>query len=275
MAPLGFWDRPAASIILGGVACALLLASTISPDMFSDVRARTANTVSPLIEALSYPFQATSETVRRVTGLSDIQARNAALEQENLRLRQWYQTALAMQDKNMALEKLLNVKVEPAHDFVTARIIADAGNAFVKSVLVRAGQDDGVQKGNPAVSGDGLVGRVIGVGRAASRILLLNDVNSRVPVMIEETDQHAILAGQNLSRPFLDHVSKDASIASGMRVVTSGFGGMFPAGIPVGIVQETENGQFEVRLFSSLDTTHFVRIIMVHDDPNLVEGKLE
>ena len=274
-ASLSFWDRPVASVVLGGFACALLLASALSPDVFTDARSKAINTISPVVAAVSYPVQEAVGYVRGVTGLSDIQARNAALEQENARLREWYQNAMVLQDRNAALEKLLNVKVEPGYKFVTARIIADAGSAFVKSLLVKVGTNDGVHKGNPVLSGDGLVGRVISTGSNASRILLLNDVNSRVPVMVEENDHHAVLAGQNDTRPVLDHLSKDAKVSEGMRVVTSGFGGMFPPGLPVGKIALNEMGQFEVILFSDLKTTQYVRVILAHQDPNLIKGDIE
>jgi len=275
MAPLSFWDRPLASLVLGGIACGLLLISSLNPDVFVDVRSKAVNTVSPLISAVSYPVQQVTGYVRQVTGLSDIQARNAELEKENARLREWYQTALVLQDRNKDLEKLLNVKAEPAYEYVSARIIADAGSAFVKSLLVKTVTSDGVQKGNPVVSGDGLIGRVISSGNNASRILLLNDVNSRVPVILEENDQHAVLAGLNGSKPALEHLSKDAKLVEGMRVVTSGFGGMFPPGIPVGKVAVNEQGRYEVVLFSDLATTQYVRVILAHQDPNLIKGDLE
>jgi len=262
-------------MVLGGIACALLLASALSPDLFTNTRSKAMNTVSPLIAAVSYPVQEAVGYVRNVSGLSDIQARNAALEQENARLREWYQSAMVLQNRNAALEKLLNVKVEPAYKFVTARIIADAGNAFVKSLLVKAGTNEGVYKGNPVLSGDGLIGRVVGTGSNASRILLLNDVNSRVPVILEENDHHAVLAGQNKTRPVLEHLSKDAKIRDGMRVVTSGFGGMFPPGLPVGKVALNDMGQYEVVLFSDLKTTQYVRVILAHQDPNLIKGDIE
>jgi len=275
MAPLSFWDRPLASLVLGGIACGLLLISSLNPGVFIDVRSKAVNTVSPLLSAVSYPAQQVTEYVRQVTGLSDIQARNAALEKENARLREWYQTALVLQDRNKELQTLLNVKVEPDYEFVSARIIADAGSAFVKSLLVKTGASDGVEKGNPVISGDGLIGRVISAGNNASRVLLLNDVNSRVPVLLEGSNHHAVLAGLNDEKPMLEHLSKDVKLQDGVRVVTSGFGGMFPPGLPVGKVVVNENGQYNVALFADLATTQYVRVILSHQDPNLVQGNLE
>ncbi len=274
-APIGFWDRPVASLVLLGVCAAFLMVSAVNPAFFGDMRAGASNMFEPALSALSYPVQQASDTVRDVTGLSSLQSRNAELEKENARLREWYQTALNLEDQNKALQALLSLSLEPKQKFITTRVIADPGNAFVKSVLVRAGLSEGANKGNPVVSGDGLIGRVVHSGAHASRVLLLNDVNSRVPVMIEEIDHHAVLAGRNTGMPALDHLAKDANIEEGMRVVTSGFGGMFGPGIPVGQVVREEDGTFAVRLLASLETTQYVRIIQNHEDINLISNDLK
>lgn len=275
MAPAGFWDGRAATILLMLVSCALLTMSAFKPDAFNTMRSSAYNVAGPLVSAISYPFQQTANFVRDVTGLSGMQARIASLEVENARLREWYQTALVLEEQNQSLQALLNVKIEPAYSYVTTRIISDSGNAFVKSLLVKVGSDDDVRSGNPVVAGDGLVGRVVNTGASFSRVLLLNDMNSRVPVMIEELDQHAILAGQNDTRPVLQHSAKDAELSVGMRVVTSGIGGYFPPGLPVGVIAEGENGIFKVQLFSDLQKMQYVRVIQTHEDPNLVKGVLQ
>lgn len=275
VAPISFWDKPLASFILLAVSGVFLMISAINPAFFGNFRSGAANVFEPALSALSYPVQEVSGAVRNVTGLSEMQSRNAALEKENARLREWYQTALHLEDQNKALQELLNLKIEEKQKFITTRIIADPGNAFVKSVLVRAGTNDGVLRGNPVISGDGLVGRVVHAGARASRVLLLNDVNSRVPVMIEENDLHAVLAGRNDVMPALDHLPKDVHLEEGMRVVTSGFGGMFAPGIPVGHVVKGEHGGYAVRLLAGLENTQYVRIIQNHEDVNLISGDLQ
>jgi len=126
----------------------------------------------------------------------------------------------------------MNIKVAPDHNFITARVIADSGNAFVKSLLVEAGSLDRVQKNYAVIAGEGLIGRVIEVGKNVSRILLVSDMNSRIPVLIENTSQHAVLAGGNETSPTLEHLPASSGVDVGARIVTSGHGGVFPAGIP-------------------------------------------
>jgi len=275
IAPYGFGDPRALSVFLVVISCGLLLMSSAKPDIFNNARSATMNAAGPVVSIVSYPVQKVTTFVREVSGLSSMQSRITALEIENARLREWYQTALVLEEQNKALKGLLNVKIEPAYSYVTARIVSDAGNAYVKSLLVKVGASDDVRKGNPVVAGDGLIGRIVNTSDEFSRILLLNDMNSRIPVIVEEVDQHAILAGMNDSQPSLAHISKDAELSVGMRVVTSGIGGNFPSGLPVGRLVADEKGGFKVQLFADLQSVQYVRVIQSHEDPNLVKGKIE
>lgn len=260
-APLGFWDRPSSSLVLILIASALVFVSSANPAAFDDIRSSATNAVSPLISIVSYPVQEATTFVRNVSGLSEMQTKIAELEKENTRLREWYQTALVLEEQNNSLRDLLNVKIDPKREYMSGRIIADVGSAFVKSLLVKLGQEDGVEKGNAVVSGDGLIGRLINVSSQTSRVLLLTDMNSRVPVIVEGTKQHAILAGRNSSDPVLEHLPKEVDLQQGARIITSGHGGMFPAGIPIGVINADQNGALSVQLFSDMNALQYVRVI--------------
>ena len=264
-APLGFWDRPASSLILILIASGLVFISGANPDAFNGIRSSATNAMSPLISVVSYPVQQTTTFVRNVSGLSEMQTKIAELEKENARLREWYQTALVLEEQNSSLRELLNVKVDAKREYITGRIIADIGSAFVKSLLVKLGHDDGVKKGFAVVSGDGLIGRLIDVSSQTSRVLLLTDMNSRVPVIIEGTKQHAILAGRNSNDPVLEHLPKEAELKDGARIITSGHGGMFPAGIPIGVVKGVDNNSASVQLFSDMNALQYVRVIAAEE----------
>ncbi|MCB9988606.1 MAG: rod shape-determining protein MreC [Rhodospirillales bacterium] len=190
-----------------------------------------------------------------------MQAENERLKAENIRLREWYQTALVLQARQDSLEKLMNLKLPPQHHYITARVIADSGNSYVQSVIVLAGSPDGVRKGQAAISDNGVVGRVIETGDRSARILLLTDMNSRIPVMIEGKNDHAILAGNNDSYPELLHLPADTKAEAGDRIVTSGHGGMFPPGLPVGELIALEDGRMAVRPVADLDRLGFVRVV--------------
>lgn len=261
-----------ASIIFMLAATLLLTVSFVRPGVFGGVRSAVSDTLSPALIVLSEPFRQVASFVGSVSGLSEMRAENEQLRIENARLREWYQTALMLDAENQSLHALLNVKPDPMHRFITARVVGDSGNAFVKSALVAAGANDGVQKGQAVLSGDGLVGRIIEAGKTSARILLLTDFNSRVPVIVEGSRQKAILAGTNEDKPLLKYLPADTDIKEGTRIVTSGNGGLFMSGLPIGVVVIDEAGQPRVDLYSDISRLSHVRIVDYPEDPNLIEG---
>ncbi len=275
ISPLPLAGGGLVSFIFVLLAIATLIFSTVNPQGVGVVRSGVSDAIGPVLGTVTKPLQSAALFVRDVSGLSEMQAENARLEQENMRLREWYQAALQFEAENKSLRDLLHVKVEPENRYITARVIADAGSTFVKSLLVGAGTADGVEKGQAVVSGEGVIGRVVESGRSVSRVLLVTDINSRVPVLIEDSRQHAILAGQNDMMPALVHMPPDSEIKNGARIVTSGYGGIFPQGLPVGRVVMDESGVYKVQIFADFDRLVHVRIVSRNEDPNLHSGTLD
>jgi rod shape-determining protein MreC len=144
---------------------------------------------------------------------------------------------------------------------VTARVIANSGGAYARSVMANAGRENGVVRGEAAVTGEGLVGRVSEVGSRAARILLVTDLNSRVPVIVEGSRQRAVLAGDNSEHPRLRYLEAGAAIRIGDRIVTSGQGGVFPPGLPVGVVAVFDGELARVELFVELSRVDYLRLV--------------
>ena len=124
---------------------------------------------------------------------------------------------------------------------MTARVIANSGGGYVRAVMVNAGTEQGLSRGQAAITGAGLVGRLTEVGNRAARVLLLTDLNSRIPVVVEGSHVNAMLAGDNSERPRLIYASEPEALKIGDRIVTSGEGGIFPPGLPVGMVAGLES----------------------------------
>lgn len=235
--------------------------SGFKPHSFDSLRNFTTDAFSPILAAVSYPMQNITLFFHDITNLAQIQADRERLERENERLREWYQTALFLQSENQSLRALLNLKVDKKYDHVSARVLSDAGNTYLKSLVVIAGASDGVQKESAVLSAQGLIGRIIDVGDKTSRILLITDINSRVPVVVEDTGQHAIMAGSNDDLPRLIHLPQDSEISEGAHVITSGYGGVYPRGLPVGRVVMTKQGKLGVMLFADFNALQIVRIL--------------
>jgi len=238
----------------------LFLLSTMNTGFMSASRMVVIDVSAPLIATINKPVTHVSETIRNVSGLASLQAENARLVAENQKLQEWYQRAQLLQSENVSLQKLLNISTSDIQYYVTAPLLADTGNAFLKSILIRAGASENVQKGQAVISHDGLLGRVIETGQSVSRVLLLSDLNSRVPVLVLGTNQRAVLAGQNDGDPRLIHLPDNIEIADGARIVTSGHGGLFPAGLSVGTVHKAESG-YVVSLMAQTHNTQYVKVV--------------
>ena len=111
------------------------------------------------------------------------------------------------------------------------------------------------------ITGDGLVGRVAGVGNRATRVLLITDLNSRIPVLVEATRTRGILIGNNSNRPRLIHLPPGATVSPGDRIVTSGHGGAFPVGLPIGLIDAVNESGISVQPFVPRDRLEYVRIL--------------
>ncbi len=226
------------------------------------IRASVIDFVAPIMSMMSRPVATVTDAIADINALGRLRAENARLKLQNERLIQWQAAARKLSGENDQLRELLRFVPEPNVHFTAARVVADAGGVFVRSIIVTAGAREGIAKGQAVVAGGGLVGRVQAVGDRSARVLLLTDLNSRVPVMLEESRERAILAGDNAPHPQIQFLRHDASVNTGERVVTSGHGGVLPPGLPVGIVSGIgEGGGIRIRLFVDPVRLAFVRIL--------------
>jgi rod shape-determining protein MreC len=229
--------------------------------LFDRLRVVIADAAAPLLQAVAQPVATVASGVRSVEGVFDLYRENQRLREENARLLQWQDVARRLEDENNGLRGLLKYIPEGSQHFISAQVIANSGGAFARSVLVAAGSRDGVARGQAAVTGDGLVGRVAEVGNRAARILLLTDLNSHIPVMLDSSHERAVMAGDNSDRPRLVYLPINVQPKVGERIVTDGSGGVFPPGVPVGVVGSIDNGIVRVEPFAELSRLEYVRIV--------------
>lgn len=248
---------------LGLVAAAFGLMMLGKADVVVVERFRThvTDAFAPILDTISRPVATINGIVSQAREMAALREENARLRGERARLLQWQTVGRKLEAENQALRGLLNYVPRNPRAYISARVIADSGGAFAHSLVLNAGNRDGVRRGQAVISGDGLVGRVIGVGSRSSRILLLTDLNSRIPVITEQSRTRAILAGNNASRPILNHLPPGVSVLPGERIVTSGHGGAFPAGLPVGVIVSISDGGITVQPFVAADRIEYVRVV--------------
>jgi rod shape-determining protein MreC len=224
------------------------------------MRMALADGLAPIYATLAGPLDQIQATVADAAALWNVRNENIHLREENEKLRRWQSIALALDAENQRLKASLNWIPDPAASFVTARVVADAGGVYAKAVLLSVGPNHGIKKGEIALDERGLIGRVTEVGARTARVLLITDMNSRIPVILETSRAHAILVGTNGPRPRLMYWPEGIKPQEGERVVTSAEANAFPANLPVGTVHFNSNGSPDVEPAAMLQKLEVVRI---------------
>jgi rod shape-determining protein MreC len=199
--------------------------------------------------------------------LSDFQSyqrlaqQNSDLRRELQDMKSWREAAIQLDQENARLRDLINVQLDPQLTRITGVVLADSGSPFRQSVLLNVGARDGILDGWPAMDGIGLVGRISGVGNETSRVILVTDTSSQIPVTIQPSGQRAILSGDNTINPLLQFIEDPDQVTPGDRIVTSGDGGVFPADLLVGQLARGTDGRLRARLSADLERIEFLRVL--------------
>ena len=259
--PLKSVVQRSALVLFVGAALTAMILSRVEVRLVDDFRGAITDVAAPIIEFLSHPAASVASVVEDFDELLVVHEDNKRLKTQNAQLIKWKAIAEDVLRENGEFRQRLQMVPDPDSRFVTARVIADSGGPFVRTVLVNAGTASNVQKGQAAITSEGLIGRVVSSGGRSARILLLTDLNSRIPVVVETTRDKAILAGNNTLYPKLEFVNSDARINVGDNIVTSGEGGVFPPGLPVGLVASVNEEVSFVQIYADLDRLEFVTIL--------------
>jgi rod shape-determining protein MreC len=186
---------------------------------------------------------------------------------ETQRLKSWEWRAQELERKLQEMSRLMNTVRDTSIPFVTVRVVANSSGAFVRSAIVNGGKEQNIRPGYPVMGADGLAGRIVDTGERAARILLLTDLNSRIPVHIGKNGARAVLTGDNGPLPRLAYLAADAGVAPGDEVSTSGIGGLFPRGLRIGVV--VDGGRvLRVQPYANLDSLEFLSVLF-YESPAL------
>ena len=224
-------------------------------------RAQVIDTVVPSFDWAMAPVTATVNILRDFQSYQRIYQQNQELRRELQQMKAWKEAALQLEQENARLLDLNNVQLDPRLTFVTGVVLADSGSPFRQSVLINVGARDGIVDGWAAMDGLGLVGRISGVGDDTARVILLTDTSSRIPVTIQPSGQQALVAGDNTAAPIVSFLEDVDRVRPGDRVMTSGDGGVFPAGLLVGQLTKDPGGRMRVRLSADYERLEFLRVL--------------
>ena len=170
--------------------------------------------------------------------------------------------------ENKRLKKAINEYIFKSDELV-AKVLIDKNSPFLKSVIVNKGSKDRVKLGMAVLDGSYLVGKIVEVNYSTSRALLVSDLNSKIPVGIEPGNIQSILSGTGKQNGKIEYLETDILIKDKSIVYTSGSGGLFKSGIPVGIYHiETEEDYEVVHFFSKLSQLTFVKLVSFEEGNN-------
>ncbi|MCR9214539.1 MAG: rod shape-determining protein MreC [Proteobacteria bacterium] len=250
-----------AFLALISLSIALLLLGKANIAVVEKLRTTTTDVLSPVLATISQPVDAFNQAVERVQKLTNIVEENERLREENARLLKWQAVGRSLSQENENYRQLLNALSDPLVLPITARVVGDSGGPFVRTLLLNAGRRDGVREGQAVVGPLGLVGRIAEAGEKSARVLLLTDLNSRIPAVLENSRYKGILVGNNSSSPTLEFLPTNAVVSPGDRVVTSGDGGMLPAGRPIGIISSVGERKIRVQTFTDWNRLEYVSVL--------------
>ena len=168
---------------------------------------------------------------------------------------------LYLQTANKRLQDIIQLEKKSAFTTIAAKVILDKNSPYLNSVIINKGSSSRIKLGMPVLSEGNLVGRVVEVNFLSARILLLNDLNSKIPVMISPKGSQAILSGRGEDKPKLEYLPEKFELSDKNLVFTSGKDGIFFEGIPVGNVIFEDN-KIKVKLFSDPNQVSFVNVIL-------------
>jgi rod shape-determining protein MreC len=219
----------------------------------------------PSMDWAMAPVTGLTNIARDFQSYTRIYEQNQDLRRELQQMKAWREAALQLEQENARLLDLNKVRIDAKLTHVTGVVTADSGSPFRQSVLLNVGARDGIMDGWATMDGIGLVGRISGVGQNTSRVILLTDTNSRIPVTVQPSGQRAILVGDNEAAPTLELIENRDLVRPGDRVVTSGDGKVFPAGLLVGQVAQSPDRRLRARLAADYERLKFLRVLRSHD----------
>ena len=154
-------------------------------------------------------------------------------------------------------------------DTIIAKVLSDIGSPFLRSIIINRGSKHKINLGMAVLDGEYLVGKVVEVNYLSSRVLLLSDLNSKIPVIIEPNEVFSILSGTGEENGIIQYSKKYGDIKTNSIVYTSGVGNLFKAGIPIGKISNNElSDEKKVEFFSDSTQLRFVNVFSFTKNEN-------
>lgn len=237
----------------------LIFLETIDAKPLNIIRSFVKDFVYRSAVVATYPTKVFSGSYGLIQDHFSLYANYENLKKENEELKNNNSRTDFLELENTQLRKLINEQVESNSNLVSARVILDEQSPYLNSLVINIGVNKEIKNGMAALDGKNFIGRIVDVNYFSSRILLVTDLNSKIPVISQPSGNHAILSGHGDNKTTLQYLSENHQIENGDKVYTSGKEGIFSPGIPIGIAKVV-HGNVQVQLYSELSEITFVNI---------------
>jgi len=259
-------------VIVIALAIVLVLLGKAQSGLFDKARAHVTDLMAPVLVKVRAPVAGFDRWIGSVSEIFTVYEQNLELKDENARLRQWRNVAIVLQGRVGRYQALLHAVPDPQMNRVLARVIGRANRPFLQTMILNAGRENHALPGQAVVDARGMIGRIYLTGQRTSWVILLTDLNSRIPVTIAASSGNtgniqAIMTGDNTAFPSLDMVSHTVTLHAGDQVTSSGDGGLLPAGLPIGTVVPDNEGCWHVALLADAASSQDVEILNFSKPP--------
>ncbi|MCA0271529.1 MAG: rod shape-determining protein MreC [Proteobacteria bacterium] len=258
--------------VTGVVLLAVFLVWRIDSPRVERFRTAFVDRVVPSFDWALVPVTKLADMMSGFESYASLYDQNQELRRELQRMKAWKEAAVQLEQQNAKLLAQNQVRLDPKLTSVSGVVLADSGSPFRQSVLLNVGSRDGIVDGWATTDGLGIVGRISGVGERTARVILLTDASSRIPVTIQPSGQKAMLVGDNTASPPIEYLETPELVRPGDRVVSSGDGGVFPAGLLVGEVKADSEKRLRVRLSADYERLNFLRVLRSHPAEEIGEA---
>ena len=249
-------------LIFFSVLCVFLLAtSKIDKDISEKISMKFVEISLPVVHFSALPFNVAINLVTDFKGLVEAKKENKILKEENDKLRSFYSTSLNIHSENKELRKTLKFITSKSSSYKVARIIGRSHQLFNQQLFIDAGKNKKIKEGSIVSGNKGVVGRISQVSDNKSRLILVNDASSRIPIITSKARVRGILAGNNSEVMEIMYLQKNHGIKKGDWVFTSGDGDTLPSGLLIGVVKKVDKYYASVEMIESVGNADFVTIL--------------
>ena len=237
----------------------LISIETIEAKPFNYFRSFIKDTIYRGSLVVSAPFKVFDNFADYIDKHLNLYSNYDELKKENNKLKNNISGSDFLEFENAQLRKLIEEQASSFSDLLSARVMIDKQSPYLNSFIINIGSNKNIKNGMAVLDGKNFVGRIVDVNFFSSRVLLVSDLNSKIPVIIEPSGHHAILSGHGTNKPILEYLPENYTIQDGDKVYTSGKEGIFSPGIPIGEIK-IEKNVVKTSLFSDLSQITFVNI---------------